>query len=70
MEHQMLPDTPASEEELEEESMRNTMRNIMKSVPDLNVMRNGSILVSSHGPWSIGLGDMSLGALLKIGYQC
>ena len=65
-----LPDLPKSEEEVENERARNSWLNLMVNVPDLNVMKNNSVLVSSHGAMSFGLGDIPWQVLLEVGFKC
>lgn len=66
----MLPDYPLAPEEIEEAQAVDTLRKVMTSnFPDMNVMLNGIIMLSSDGLMSVCLGTVRPDTFKKIGFK-
>lgn len=63
-----LPDAHTCEE-IEEERSVNVLRAVIANVPDVNIMLNGILLLSSQGPVSVCLGTVNPELIMKTGFQ-
>ena len=64
------PDYPISPEAIEEAEAVYLVRKVMTAnFPDINVMLNGTILLSSHGPMSVCLGTILPNTFDMIGFE-
>lgn len=64
-----LPDYPPTKEELEQEHAVNLMRGVVANVPDVNIMLDGTVLLSTRGAYSFCVGTAKPDFFLKIGFK-